>query len=66
MTEISSIAEYYADGMRVRKPDKRIMLWVVGLVVAFGVGFAVGAALWEEDVVPAGWSSEPAGFLSNR
>ena len=47
-------------------PDKRMILWAVALMVAFGVGFAIGAALWEEGVVPAGWSSEPAGFVSNR
>ena len=44
-----------------------MILWAVALVVAFGVGFALGAVLWEgPDVVPPGWSSEPAGFVSER
>ena len=63
---ISSVGGCYTEGVRGWMPDKRMILWAVALVVAFGVGFAIGAALWEEDVVPAGWSSEPAGFVSNR
>ncbi len=67
MPEVSAITHYYVARVRMRRPDKRMVLWAVTLVVAFGIGFALGAALWEgEDVVPPGWSSEPAGFVTKR
>ena len=44
---------------------KRIILWAAVLLVAYGVGFAIGAALWEEDIAPPG-RNQPGPRLTRR
>ena len=44
---------------------KRIILWAVALLVAYGVGFAIGVALWEEDIAPPG-RNQPGPRLTRR
>jgi predicted membrane protein len=38
----------------IRSEKLKLVLWVVALLVAFGVGFALGVALWESNGNPAG------------
>ena len=44
---------------------KRIILWAVVLLVAYGVGFAIGVALWEKDIAPPG-RNQPGPRLTRR
>ena len=39
---------------------KKMILWVALVVVAFGVGFALGVALWEPNTGPAGEPGQSA------
>lgn len=44
---------------------KNRILLVVVLLAAYGVGFALGMSLWEEDVAPPG-PSEPGPHITRR
>jgi hypothetical protein len=44
---------------------KKRILWVAALLVAYGIGFAIGVGLWEEDVAPPG-PPEPGPHITRR
>ena len=56
----------YVRTLKTQIPNnKKRILWLVALLVAFGIGFAIGAALWEEDVASPG-RSQPGPRLTSR
>jgi hypothetical protein len=50
--------------LRMQISNKKRILWVVALLVAFMVGFALGATLWEKNVASPG-RSEPGPRLTS-